>query len=725
VQRLMLSLDALVQRRRRWVLLAWVVALVAALPLAARQSDHLTGGGFGVPGSQSDRVEKALSRDFDRARAATLGAVLVPKPGASAADVRSSLARLDAAAAATDHVALSPRARETALAQVDRDGARPIVVPLRLDVPETQSPDVATGLRKRLGLDTPARGAVATHLVGQGALWAGLQDVSKSDLAQAESTGLPIVALILLAVFGSLAAAALPLGLGAISVTITGALIYLLSRQFEMSVFVSNMASMIGIGVAVDYSLFVLARYREEVRAGATLEVARARAMATSGVAVVFSGMTVILSLGGLWLIDTNALRSMALGAILVVAVSVLAASTLLPALLSLLGRRAAAPGRIAAIGSAAARRLTGRGGTTPDGPAARSAFWTRWTAAVMRRPVVSVVAAATVLLALAAPALKLHSDNGALRQLPPANETRQGFEAAARVTGPGAGSPVQIVVARDQAVTAARIARADPEAAGVAAPVVSRDGRRALVTVVPRHDGESDAAKAFVVRLRDRLPSTAAVGGASAGGIDFRDLISGSMWKIALFVLGLSYIVLFALLRSVVLPLKAVVMNLLSVGAAYGVLVAVFQWGWADTLLGTHVRTGSIQTITPPLVLAVVFGLSMDYEVFLLSRIRERYDASGDTRRAVAEGLATSARTITSAALIMVAVFAVFVSTGVPSIKEIGLGCAVAIAVDATIVRLVLVPAAMELLGRWNWWVPRPLARLLPARGLEEGAVA
>jgi RND superfamily putative drug exporter len=195
-------------------------------------------------------------------------------------------------------------------------------------------------------------------------------------------------------------------------------------------------------------------------------------------------------------------------------------------------------------------------------------------------------------------------------------------------------------------------------------------------------------------------------------------------MWKIALFVLGLSYIVLFALLRSVILPLKAVAMNLLSVGAAYGVLVAVFQWGWADAVLGTHVETGSIQTITPPLVLAVVFGLSMDYEVFLLSRVRERFDATGDTRRAVAEGLSTSARTITSAALIMVAVFAVFVSTGVPSIKEIGLGCAVAIAVDATVVRLVLVPAAMELLGRWNWWVPAPLERVLPARGLEEAVV-
>jgi RND superfamily putative drug exporter len=191
-------------------------------------------------------------------------------------------------------------------------------------------------------------------------------------------------------------------------------------------------------------------------------------------------------------------------------------------------------------------------------------------------------------------------------------------------------------------------------------------------------------------------------------------------MWKVLLFVLGLSYIVLMVLLRSAVLPLKAVLMNLLSVGAAYGVLVAIFQWGWIDGFLGFE-SPGHIDTLTPPLVLAVVFGLSMDYEVFLLSRIRERFQATGDTQRAVAEGLARSARTITSAALIMVAVFAVFAGTGLPSIKELGVGNAVAIAVDATLVRLILVPAAMELLGSWNWWLPRPLARVLPTASIEE----
>jgi RND superfamily putative drug exporter len=314
------------------------------------------------------------------------------------------------------------------------------------------------------------------------------------------------------------------------------------------------------------------------------------------------------------------------------------------------------------------------------------------------------------VLLALAAPALDLRTDNGALRQLDPSDETRQGFETAAEVTGPGASSPLRVLVEdRDRVDEVRATLQRDREVARVQPAIVGDDGRSALLVAELKHDGEAHAAKVAVDRLRDRVGPGVAVGGTTAAQEDFKDLIAGSMWKIIAFVLGLSFLVLLVLLRSVVLPLKAVLMNLLSVGAAYGVLTLAFD---------------SVDAITPPLVLAVVFGLSMDYEVFLLSRIRERYNATGDTRRAVAEGLATSARTITSAALIMVAVFLVFVTTGLPSIQQIGLGAAVAIAVDATVVRLVLVPAAMELLGRWNWWLPRPLARLLPEANFEELAL-
>jgi RND superfamily putative drug exporter len=306
-----------------------------------------------------------------------------------------------------------------------------------------------------------------------------------------------------------------------------------------------------------------------------------------------------------------------------------------------------------------------------------------------------------------------MSTGTGALDQFPRDHETRTGFEAAAAVTGPGASAPVQVVLAAGHGAALApaaervRAALADePGLANVGAPIEARDGRAVLVTAEPRDDGESPAAKATVERLRDSLPAVAGdgvrldVGGVTASQADINALVSGSMWKILLFLLGLSYLVLLVLLRSVVLPLKAVLMNLLSVGAAFGVLSLVYD---------------RVDTLTPPLVLAVVFGLSMDYEVFLLSRIRERYEATGDTRTAVAEGLAASARTITSAALIMVAVFGVFIAVGVPSIQQIGLGTAVAIALDATLVRLVLVPAAMELLGDWNWYLPRPLARILP----------
>jgi RND superfamily putative drug exporter len=502
-------------------------------------------------------------------------------------------------------------------------------------------------------------------------------------------------------VFGSFAAAVLPLALGAGAVVLTGALIYLLSLTIEMSVFVTNMASMIGIGVAVDYSLFVLARYREEIRAGRPPEEARGVALATSGLAVIFSGLTVIASLAGLFLVNTNALRSMAIGAILVVSVAMLAAATLLPVLISVLGRRAWAPGGI--VGSLLSRRRVRRGRPVHD------SFWGRWTNAVMNRPVLAVVASAAVLLALAAPALDMGITNGALRQFDEGHEMRVAVAAAARVGSPGDDAPVKVVAATTDGQKLARL-RADllrdPGVDRVDEPIVSRDGRAALLLARLDAHGESDRAMATIDRLRATAGDRATVGGTTATLVDFKDLVSGSMGKIVLFVLGLSFLVLLVLLRSVVLPLKAVVMNLLSVGAAYGVLTLAF---------------GEVDTITPPLVLAVVFGLSMDYEVFLLTRIRERWLATGDSRRAVAEGLATSARTITSAALIMVAVFLVFVGTGLPSIQQIGLGCAVAIAVDATLVRLVLVPAAMELLGGWNWWLPRPLERLLPEASVEE----
>ncbi len=510
---------------------------------------------------------------------------------------------------------------------------------------------------------------------------------------------------------------------------VTGALIYFISLQVTTSVFVTNMASMIGIGVAIDYSLFILARYREERGAGRGRREARSEALSTSGLAVTFSGLAVIISLAGLWMVDNQALRSMALGAMTVVAVSILAATTLLPALIAMLGDRVM-PGGLVAGALRSLRRLFRR-----DQPSAqsRAGFWQRWTVRVMARPWTAITAVSAVLLTLAIPVLSLQTGTEALEQFPKGSDVRVGNELASKQLGGGT-DPIQIVAAFPHApdsanrVTVAGFVRrldATPGVSSVASPAFG--GHSALIQLTPSAPSESDAAAALVDRLRDSVvPGTAlagvatvSVGGETARSQDVRRLISGSMWKIVLFVLALSFVVLMVMLRSLLLPLKAVLMNLLSIGAAFGVLVAIFQWGWIDGFLGFESQ-GALDTINVPLIFAVVFGLSMDYEVFFISRIRERYMRHGDNERAVAEGLASSARTISSAALIMTAVFAVFTLTGVPSIKELGLGCAVAIALDATLVRLILVPAAMKLMGRWNWWMPAWLDRALPDLSFE-----
>ena len=730
MQRTMDRLSDFVERRRRLVAIVWLVTLVAALPFAAKQTEHLTSGGFGSPGSGSANVDRDLGNvpGVDREGAAAL---LALEDGASSRDVEAAIARLRTEAKKND-VGV-PSGGEP---RIQRAGdTRVVLVPLEVPGARNEAADTIVELRKDI-IAGESRN-VDIQLIGQQALWAGMQDVTKEDLESAEFTGFPVVLLILLAVFGSLAAAVLPLALGFAAVMLTGAEIFFLAQATEMSVFVTNVASMIGIGVAVDYSLFVLARYREEIQRGHSPDDARRISMRTSGIAVAFSGVTVLISLAGLFLVNSQTLRSMALGAIIVVSVSILGAITLLPALMRILGRRAYARGRVATItgllvrARRSARRRRGR--THPD--IDPGGFWQSWTRRVTRRPVLAATVSAAVMLALAYPALSLEFGNGALEQFPKDNESRVAAERAAAVTGEGAAGPALVMArfregdARDQRNEAAverfvESTRRDRRVAAVGKPALSRDGTAVLVSVTPREHFESDEADELLSTLRsgaNPLMDVARVdvGGATAFNHDFVDLISGSMWKILLFVLLFSYLVLLVLLRSVFLPLKAVLMNLLSVGAAYGVLVAVFQWGWADGFLGFQ-SLGYIQAITPPFLLAVVFGLSMDYEVFLLTRIRERYQATGDTQRAVAEGLSASARTITSAAAIMVAVFAVFAMTGVPSIKEIGLGLSVAIALDATLVRLVLVPATMEIMGQWNWWLPKWLDRILPHTDFE-----
>jgi uncharacterized membrane protein YdfJ with MMPL/SSD domain len=716
----MRALAGFLGRRRRLVVAAWVLIVLLALPFASKQTDHLTGGGFDVPGSQSMKVSESLQDEFG-SQADGIGVVLKAAPDASAAERSAAVTRLQDEVSKLDDVTLPPAAARQARRQLQ--GTDVVLVGLRSDLSSDELIDPAATLREDLDPGTPD-GGVTPYLVGQPTIWAGMQEISKEDLAKAEGTGFPIVAIILLVVFGSLAAAALPLALGFVSVLVTGALIYFLSLQMETSVFVTNMASMIGIGVAVDYSLFILARYREEREDGKEPAEARALSLSTSGLAVTFSGLAVIISLAGLWMVDNQALRSMALGAMTVVAVSILTATTLLPALIAMLGDRVLPGGVVGKVEDFFRRRFYRRK-TAQQVTSEKNRFWSAWTVRVMSRPWTAVIGVSAVLLFLASPLLSLETGTEAIAQFPKDSDVRVGSEIASEQLNGGT-DPVQIVASFDGSVDKAAVVAFSREVAGTAGitavgrPVYAGDA--ALIQATPSAPSESDAAVALVGRLRDTVVPASAlaqqaevnVGGETARGDDVRDQVSGSMWKIILFVLALSFLVLMVMLRSLILPLKAVLMNLLSIGAAFGILVAIFQWGWFDGFLGFESQ-GALDTINIPLIFAIVFGLSMDYEVFLMSRIRERYMVHGDNERAVAEGLSTSARTISSAALIMTSVFAVFVLTGVPSIKELGMGCAVAIALDATLVRLILVPAAMKLMGEWNWWFPSWLDKLVP----------
>jgi uncharacterized membrane protein YdfJ with MMPL/SSD domain len=719
MQAAMDRLGSFISRRRRLVLGTWIVLLVASLPFFAMQTKHLTAGGFEVPGSQSTFVAGSI-KQFPGVESEKLVFVFDNSKQDKAA-LDAAITKSVNGTKGVNGVAVVPQFEQAARASA----GKPIVLmALRVTGSADAAADAAAEIRKNVGILGGGSAAVPIHLVGQQALWAGMQDLSKKDLESAEFVGFPIVFIVLLLIFGSVAAALLPLSLGFVAVAITGGVIFFLSQAIQMSIFVTNMASMLGIGVAVDYSLFVLSRYREEIARGSSEDEARQIAMRTSGLAVAFSGVTVIIALAGLFLINSKTMHSMAIGAIVVVAIAILAAVSLLPALIKTLGHRAYQPGKV--IGKVVAKlSRPPREGVAP--------FWTRWTSRLMDRPVLYATAATVLMLVIAIPALSLKWGTGAVAQLPKSYETRIGVDLAAKAVGPGVGGPVQVVadygkgsVDTAQVSQFAGAVKQLPNVAAVGNPVTSRDGHLVLLEVTPGSDPESDATWQLAQRLRDPggpatvlKGATVNVGGAAAQDHDFTELISSSLWKVALFVMIFSYIVLLMLMRSIVLPLKAVVMNLLSVGAAYGVLVAVFQYGWLDSIIGFD-HLGYVNSLTPPLILAIVFGLSMDYEVFLLSRIKERYHETGDNRAAVAGGLSDSARTISSAAIIMVLVFLIFAFAGLPQVKEIGVGLAAAIFLDATIVRLILVPSTMELMGKWNWWLPKSLDRILPDMDFE-----
>jgi putative drug exporter of the RND superfamily len=550
-------------------------------------------------------------------------------------------------------------------------------------------------------------------LAGQGALSADFDTIAEEDLRQGESIGVIVALVVLVAVFGALVAALLPIGLAVLAITAAIGLVALLGLVLDFSFFVTNMITMMGLAVTIDYSLFIVSRFREERRAGHPKLQAIELAGATASRAVLFSGMIVVLALVGMLLIPTTIFRSLAAGAILVVVAAVAASLTLLPALLGLLGDR---------VNALRVRRRSALERQRQGG------IWVAVSRAAMRRPVLSLLAAVAFLAVAATPVFDLRTGNAGVSTLPDDFASKRAFTVLATEFSGGLTSPVEVVVDGDaddrgvrQGVARLRALLAADRGFGPSTVQVNDARDLSVVSASVTGDPSGPAAVDAVTRIREDYvprafpagtPAEVLVGGETAGNKDFFDLTDAYTPIVFAFVLLLSLLLLTAVFRSVVVPVKSILLNLLSVGAAYGIIVAVFQKGGpavgrsiAD-LLGFQ-QVDAIEAWLPLFLFSVLFGLSMDYHVFLLSRIREHYDRTGNNTESVAEGVRTTARIITGAALIMVAVFGGFAAGRLVSFQQMGFGLAVAVLIDATIIRSVLVPAAMKLLGDWNWYLP------------------
>jgi RND superfamily putative drug exporter len=524
---------------------------------------------------------------------------------------------------------------------------------------------------------------------------------------------------VLLIVFGSFFAAILPLLAAAVSLGVGVAVIGLLSHAITMASFSSELSLLIGLGVGVDYALFIVTRYRQEIMRGVQPEEAVVNALDTSGRAVLFAGITVCIALLGMFALGVSFLYGVATAASIVVAFTVVSALTFLPAMLGFFGRRVLTRKQRRALEA-------GKLATSDESP-----VWGRWAQRLQRHPVVLAAAAAIVMLVLAAPFLSMRLGSSDAGSDPGTSTTRKAYDLLAQGFGPGFNGPLQLVAEAktpEQKAAFKRVVDAAAKTPGVVAatPPVTVGKDISLAQLYPAHSPQDKQTNDLVQHLRkDVVPAAAQgqvkalVGGSTAIGIDFSKVLSDKLPLFIGIVVLLSFLLLMAVFRSLVIPLMAAVMNLLSVAAAFGVVVAVFQWGWGAELIGVS-RNGPIEAFLPVMVFAILFGLSMDYEVFLVSRIYEEWHKRRDNREAIVHGLAATGRTITAAAAIMVLVFGAFVLGGERVIKLFGIGLASAVLLDALIVRSVLIPGLMLVVGKWNWWLPAWLERVLPRLNVE-----
>jgi RND superfamily putative drug exporter len=717
-------------RHRKKILLAWLIALVLGGTASAGLTDLLTNR-FSIPGSESQKGSDLIENKMhDQGQGAfTLVAKATRGSSRDPAFVRSVESAAQRAAGVVKEAKAGPVIQA-------RDNVAYVQISTPLEF--TDASDKTPAMRR--AVDHPA--GVKTWLSGGPAIDHDTTPISNDDLAKGERIALPIAVLVLAFMFGTVVGIAVPLAFALFTIPIALGILWVLAHPFDIPIYAQNMATLIGIAIAIDYSMLIVFRYREELEQASDPHDALVKTMSTAGRAAIFSGMTVALGLALLVLMPLPFMRGMGLGGLLVPLVSITAAATFLPALLAVMGRKI---NRLRFIPkSVFAKRMQ-----------AESGPWARLARSIMRRPVLYLVATAGAMLALAYPVTQLELTGGDNRSLPGGTESVDGLHLLERTLGPGALAPNQIVFdthrtngawsAESLAAQRRLIAevRRDPEVqpGTIQAPalLVKRPGapdRRVVVAaeraslvdptaavaqvrVAGKSDVGTDPAKDLVNRIRDRYVPAAHfpvdnvdVTGQAAFGVDFIDRAYSAFPLLVAAVLVLTYLILLRAFRSIFLPVKAVLMNLLSVGATYGVLVLVFQHHWGN-VLGFE-QTPQIEAWIPIFLFAILFGLSMDYEVFLLSRMREEWDASHDNERAVALGLERTGRIVTAAAVIMIAAFAGFTAGSFVWSQEFGVGLSAAILLDATIVRAMLVPATMKLIGDWNWYLPERVRRVL-----------
>jgi RND superfamily putative drug exporter len=708
-------------RHHWWFIGVWMVAAVAIVALAGSLDGQFSDT-FRIPGTQSQEAHDLLERDFPSAAGDNALVVFETSDGITSPSVEPAIsASVTALGKIPNVTSVTNPYGPVGSAFISKSGDIAIVT--------VQFDAKAQDLQKDVFDQIEAATAPATQ-AGVKVAYGGpvIDYADQPPSGNADLIGLLAAVVILLFAFGSVVAMGLPILTALFGLGVGISLVHVVASFTEIGTVAPVLATMIGLGVGIDYSLFIVTRYRENLATGLDVEAAVGRSVATAGSAVLFAGTTVVIAICGLLVSGIPYVARLGYMAGLVVAVMMLAALTLLPAIIGAVGHgidRWKVPSLIHHPDRAVAE------GRDPE---PRGTVWERWATLVARHAWPFAVVAVIILLTIAWPVLSMRlgeSDDG---NLPTSTTQRQAYDLVAEGFGPGTNGPLLVVVQLPSTggdAALADVTSALQKTSGVKAvlpPQTSPNGAVAQIGVLPTTAPDSAQTANLVGTLRDSVLPTAVgstgaqayVGGVTAAFIDIGDRISSRLPYFIGAVVLLSFILLMLVFHSVLVPLTAAVMNLLSVAAAYGATVAVFQWGWAKGLVGLE-STVPIVPFVPMMMFAVLFGLSMDYQVFLLTRVREEYDKSGDTRQGVVQGLARTARVITSAALIMIFVFGAFVLNPTPEVKMFGLGLAFAVLVDATIVRMLLVPSIMEILGDANWWFPKWLG-FLPRLDIEGG---